>query len=139
MLSCFQLCDPTNCSPPASSVHGILQARVREWVAIPFSRGSSQLRDGTWVSCIAGRFFTTWATREALVNTDYSFSAPQLEKVMGTGPCQPCFGKKPTYASTYLSQIKDDLIYHPNQRCNLRFNETGFKKIKPCNRIVYSH
>ena len=46
--------------------HGILQARVLEWVAIPFSRGSSQPRDWTWVSCIAGRFFTSWATREAL-------------------------------------------------------------------------
>ena len=45
-------------SPPGSSVHGILQARILEWVAIPFSRGSSQPRDQTWVSCIAGRFFT---------------------------------------------------------------------------------
>ena len=108
---------------------GFLQARKLEGVAIPFSRGPSQPRDGTWVSCIAGRFFTIRATREALVNTDSSFSAPQLETVMGTGPRQPCFGEKPTYASTYLSQIKDDLIYCPNQRCNLKFNETGFKKI----------
>ena len=45
-------------SPAASSVHGILQARTLEWVAIPFSRGSSQPRDRTWVSCIAGRLFT---------------------------------------------------------------------------------
>ena len=49
-----------------SSVHGILQARILEWVAIPFSTGSSQPRDQTWVSCIAGKFFTIWATREAL-------------------------------------------------------------------------
>ena len=48
-----------DCSPPGSSVHGILQARILEWVAMPFSRGSSQPRDGTWISCIAGRFFTT--------------------------------------------------------------------------------
>ena len=54
-----------NCSPPGSSVHGILWARILEWVAIPFSRRSSQFRDQTWVSCIAGRFFTIWATREA--------------------------------------------------------------------------
>ena len=46
-------------SPPDSSVHGILQARILEWVAIHFSRGSSQLRDRTWVSSNAGRFFTT--------------------------------------------------------------------------------
>ena len=59
------LCDPMDCSPPGSSVHGILQARILEWVAISFSRGSSQPRDRTQVSCIAGRFFTIWATREA--------------------------------------------------------------------------
>ena len=45
--------------------HGILQARLLEWVAFPFSRGSSQPRDQTQVSCIAGRFFTSWDTREA--------------------------------------------------------------------------
>ena len=45
--------------------HGIFQARILEWVAFPFSRGSSQPRDWTQVSCIAGGFFTSWATREA--------------------------------------------------------------------------
>ena len=63
---CPFLCDPTDCSLPGSSVHGILQARILEWVAMPFSRGSSPPRDQTWVSCIAGRFFTVWATKEAL-------------------------------------------------------------------------
>ena len=52
-------------SPPGSSLHGILQARILEWVVIPLSRGSSQPRDQTWVSCVAGRFFTIWATRKA--------------------------------------------------------------------------
>ena len=52
-------------SQPGSSVCGILQARILEWVAIPFSKGSSWPRDQTWVSCIAGRFFTVWAIREA--------------------------------------------------------------------------
>ena len=61
----------TVCSPLAhsahqnSSVHGILQARILEWVAIPFSKGSSQPRDQTQVSCLAGGFFTIWATSEA--------------------------------------------------------------------------
>ena len=59
------LWDPTGCSPPGSSVHGILHIRILEWVAMPFSRGSSRPRDRTWVSCIAGRFLTSWATREA--------------------------------------------------------------------------
>ena len=52
-------------SPPGSSVLGILQARILEWVAISFSGGSSRPRDRTCVSCIAGRFFTIWAMREA--------------------------------------------------------------------------
>ena len=51
--------------PHGLIVHGILQARILEWVAVPFSRGSSQPRDRTQVSHIAGRFFTSWATREA--------------------------------------------------------------------------
>ena len=53
------------CNPMHYTVHGILQARVLEWVAIPFSRGSSQLGDQTQVSCTAGGFFTSWATRAA--------------------------------------------------------------------------
>ena len=57
---------PTLCDPMDYTVHGILQARILEWVAFPFSRGSSQPRDQTQVSHIAGRFFTSWATREAL-------------------------------------------------------------------------
>ena len=52
------LCHPMDCSQPGSSVHGILQARMLGWVATPFSRGSSQLRDRTQISCITGGFFT---------------------------------------------------------------------------------
>ena len=55
---CPTLCHLTHYSPPGSSVHGILQARILEWVAIPFSRGSSPPRDQTQVSCTAGMFFT---------------------------------------------------------------------------------
>ena len=58
------LCDPMDCSPPGSSIHGIFQVKVLEWIAIGFSRGSSQPRDGTWVSRIVGRRFTVWANRE---------------------------------------------------------------------------
>ena len=57
--SCLTLCESMDL------VHGILQARMLEWVAFPFSRGSSQPRDQTQVSHIAGRFFTSWARREA--------------------------------------------------------------------------
>ena len=59
------LCDLMDCSLPGSSVHEILQARIMEWLAVPFPRRSSQPRDRTQVSHIAGRFFTIWPTREA--------------------------------------------------------------------------
>ena len=62
--SCLTLCDPVDCSLPGSSVHGIFQAIVLEWVAISFSRGSSQPRAWTRVSRIVGRCFTIWATRK---------------------------------------------------------------------------
>ena len=63
--SCPTLCDPMAGILPGSSVHGILQASILEWVANPFSRGSSWPRDWTRVSCTSGGFFTIWATREA--------------------------------------------------------------------------
>ena len=62
---CLILCDLMDCSPPVSSVHGLLQARLLEWVAFPFSRRSPSPKDHTWVSCIAYTFFTVRATREA--------------------------------------------------------------------------
>ena len=64
-LSCPTLCSPMDCSPPGSSIHGIFQVSILEWVAVPFSRGSSPPRDQTQASRIAGRFFTIWATRGA--------------------------------------------------------------------------
>ena len=67
------------------TVHRILQARILEWVAFPFSGGSSQPRDGTQVSHIAGGFFTSWATREAL-HTPWGTYIP----ILGD-----CFSKKP--------------------------------------------
>ena len=73
----MSLCDPVDCSLSDSSVHGILQVRTLEWVAIPFSKGSSQPRDPTWVSLIENRFFfffTIWATRDICVNIQYLFS-----------------------------------------------------------------
>ena len=63
---CWTLCDLMDYSLPSSSAHGILQARVLEWVTISFSRESSWPRDRTWVSLIAGRFFTVWTTRKHL-------------------------------------------------------------------------
>ena len=63
------LCDPMDCRPPGPSVHEILQARILEWIAISFSRGSSWPRDWTWVSCLAGRRFNLWATRNIIIDS----------------------------------------------------------------------
>ena len=77
---CPTLCDPMDCSLPGSSVHGILQARILEWVAYPFSRGSSWPRNWAGVSSIAGRFFNSGATREAPVKceSEVAQSCPSL-------------------------------------------------------------
>ena len=64
--SCLTLSDPMDCSLLGSSIHGIFQARILEWVAISFSRVTSCPRDWTRVSHIVGRRFTVWATREAI-------------------------------------------------------------------------
>ena len=64
--SCLTLYNPMDCSPPGSSIHGILQARTLEWVAVSFSRGSSWPRNRTGSPTFAGGFFTVWATRKAL-------------------------------------------------------------------------
>ena len=61
--SCPVLCNPFDYIPLGFSVHGMLQARILEWVSLPFSRGSSQARDWTWVSHITGSFLTIWTTR----------------------------------------------------------------------------
>ena len=65
-LSHVRLCDSMDCSLPGFSVHGIFLARLLEWIAISFSRGSFQPRDWTWVSHIVDRLFTVWTTREVL-------------------------------------------------------------------------
>ena len=85
LQSCLTLCDPTDCSPPGSSVHGILQARIVEWAAIPFCRGSSQPRDQTHVSCTEGRFFTIWASRR-VDSLGYDSAIKNKELMPSTAP-----------------------------------------------------
>ena len=65
--SCPTLCNPMDCSLPGSSVHGIFQTKILEWVAIAFTRRSSWPRDWTWVSHIVGRRFTVWATGKSFL------------------------------------------------------------------------
>ena len=86
---CPILWDPMDCSPPGSSVHGMLQSRILEWVAIPFSRGSSRPRDQTWVSCIVGRFFTAWVPREYTHGSVYM--AILISQLVPTSPSPSVF------------------------------------------------
>ena len=106
--SCLPLCDPMDCSLPDFSVHGIPQARILEWVAVSSSRGSfPQPRDQTHiscVSCIAGGFFTHWATWEVYFILTRSCSA-WTERINKTGPMKflplPCHLL--SYAVCYLT------------------------------------
>ena len=84
------LCNPMEYSLPGSSVHGILQARILEWVTIPFSRGSSWPRDRTQVSCITVGYFTVWTTMEALLfNLNYLLKSLSSNMVtLGVGHWQ---------------------------------------------------
>ena len=85
--SCPTFCDLTDCSPPGSSLSmGILQAIILEWAAMPSSRGSSQPRDQTHVSHIAGGFCTIWATREAQISI-YVAIKIILQKRSDLGKC----------------------------------------------------
>ena len=89
MRSCFSLsdCDTVDCSPSGSSVHGILQAKILEWVAMPFFRGSSWPSDQTWVSCIASRFSAIWVTREAPWVSSRELFIPEQGSDVGNREC----------------------------------------------------
>ena len=89
--SCPTLCDPMDCSPPGSSVHGIHQARILEWIAISFSRGSSQPRDRTQVSHIVGRCFNLWASRKTLRPPELT---PKKDVLFIIGDCNAKVGSQ---------------------------------------------
>ena len=99
--SCPTLWDPMNYSPPGSSVHGILQARILEWVAISFSRRFSWPRNQTEVSSIAGRRFTVWATKEApktkrITHQQYNLAAAVAKSLQSCPTlCDPINGSPP--------------------------------------------
>ena len=95
---------PTVCDPMDQTVHGILQARILEWEAFPFSRGSSQPRDWIQVSCIAGGFFTSWATREALV-AEGEPSNPAVLRPCGQSPFHQCCQPKASPRSKMVPHL----------------------------------
>ena len=101
-LSYPTLCDPMNCSPPGSSVHRIFQARIQEWVAISFSRASSGPRGWTGVSCIFGRCFTIWASREGQTHMPYEpaiNSMPRYTLTRNASTCVPEDAPKSIYST----------------------------------------
>ena len=83
--------DSTDCSPPGSSVRGLLQARILEWVAVAFSRASSSPRDGSQVSHIAGRCFTIRASVDSLTGLDRECFQTCLHSHLGTNECLTAF------------------------------------------------
>ena len=106
--SCLILCNPMDCSPSGSSVHGILQARILKWVAIPFSRGSSQPRDWTQVSCIAGRFSTVWTSFSSVQFSPVAQSCPTLCDPMNRSmPRLPVHHHLPEFTQTHVRRVRD--------------------------------
>ena len=106
-------CDPLDRSPPGSSVHRILQARKPEWVAISSSRGSSRPRNQTQVPCIAGRFFTDWASkgRPLLMLMDvwiFASQSPLCGDSLHIRPCLPADLSGPTL-TTYSMLLLQEL------------------------------
>ena len=139
---CLTLCDPMDCSPPGPSVHRILQARILEWVASPISRGPSQPRDRTGVSCIAGRFLTIWAIREAprtaiTIYDIISFSAPnglqgripfKTNTSKTINPISLCHGHSLHSADTDAQLSSGMNLIHPESK--LKKKKTNSKWLK---------
>jgi len=116
--SCLTLCDPMDCSLSGSSIRGILQARILEWVAISFSRGSSQPRDRTPVSLIAGGCFTIWAAREAPSSRErHTYVQKSIPKILfghaggSSGKESACQCKK---LKRYEFDLREDCLKEKN-------------------------
>ena len=83
--SCPTLCNPMDCSPLVSSVHGISQARILEWIAISFSKSLPDPRIEPWFSCIASRFFTLWASLNSSVGKESTYNTGDFSSIPGSG------------------------------------------------------
>ena len=118
---CPTLWDLMDCNLTGFSVHGILQARILQWVAIPFSRGSSQHRNQTQVSFIAGRFFTVWTTREAQLGLYSPRNSPGQNT--GVGNCSLLQGIFPTQGSNPGLLHCRRILYQLSHKGSLRILE----------------
>ena len=127
---CPTLCNPVDCSPPGSSVHGIFQSRILEWVAISSSGGSSWPRDQThvsYVSCIVGQFFTTEPLRKPIIYLIYSIKVRNWKDFGSWMKCRwlfpfPCFDcvhrrKFPHLIQMQLYCLGCEFWHHQTQMC----------------------
>ena len=109
--SCLTLCNPMDCSPSGFSMRGILQARILEWVAIPFSRGSSLPRDRTWVSHIAGKYFFPCGREAICISVQFSSVAQSCltlcEPMNRSMPGLPVHHQLPEFTQTHVHQVGD--------------------------------
>ena len=131
---------PTLCDPMDYTVHGIRQARILEWVAFPFSRGSSQSRDWTQVSRIAGKLFTSWATREALLPLITNLIGYLLLKLMTVQLCGFFFSppKNDNYICHITKHLKNNevtkkilnTVYCPILPSSVPNNTSGCKSVR---------
>ena len=114
LQSCLILCDPMDCSLPGSSDHGILQTRILGWVTLSSSKGSP--RDRTCISCgscIAGGFFTTWATREALKKQSIPFWLWQDSNLQSSDPKSDALSIRP-----HGHRQQQDSDFVTRKKCN---------------------
>ena len=136
--------DTVDCSLPGSSLHGILQARILEWVAIPFSRGSSQPRYRTLVSCIAGGFFTIWATWEALLKnrTEWSNSGSDIQNG-ARWPLwiwfQTCSCITENFSFLNCIRLKDIHVFLKTISASICQQQPYGLTVSPCNKAVISN
>ena len=131
MLSHFShvwlFCNPMHCSPPGSSVHGIFQTRILEWVAMPSSRGSSWPSDQTHVSCgscIAGGFFTTvplgkpWPDIYVFPNKGFAFANKSIPLIFSSAHC--CLWKKASPVSSAFTYPFHLMVVYLEERPCIR-------------------
>ena len=115
---------PWTVAHQAPLVHGILQAKILEWVAIAFPRGSFWPRDRTQVSCIAGRFFTIWTTREAPIS-----SVPKHKKGWRCTGMEPFTCKFPIF-------LNSEIIQHKNVLLELKKKKEPSENVLGCNGLI---
>ena len=122
-----------DCSPSGSCVHGILQARILEWVATSFSRGPSRPRNQTCVSCIAGGFFTTEPPGKPLLLIIQEQTGLRIEQIWGSGGCWE--NTDNTHVSVNMIAVSGSCPQH----CSGSAEDTDLRRCRPLWEIVSRH